>query len=74
MEVRFSHRQKASLSIDVRFDLISTVFKLVHPRNAIEPITETLDGIVMDSNDTHLVNEPNPTDKREDGKLIDVRL
>ena len=54
IDVRLVQLQKANLSIDVRFDAIITVFKLVHASNAFSEIEVTPDGIVMDVNDSHL--------------------
>ena len=35
------------------FDVKFTVFKLRHPLNVLSLIAVTLDGIVMDANDSH---------------------
>ena len=56
------------------FDVILTVFKLVHPLNVSSLIEVTFDGIVMDVNDSHPENAYFPIDSREDGIGIDVRF
>ena len=56
------------------FDVIFTVFKLVHPKNVPCSIEVTLDGIVIDINDPHSLNAPNPIDVTDFGMVIDVRL
>ena len=53
IDERFSQSRKASISIDVIFDVIFTVFKLIHPLNVYLSIEATPDGIVMDVNDKH---------------------
>ena len=56
-DARFLQQKKTPVPIDVRFDdLISTVFKLVHPLNVYPSIELTPDGIVMDVNDSHPEN------------------
>ena len=50
------HEEKAPFPIDVRFDVIFTVFKLLHPLNVFVSISVTPDGIVIDVNDEHPEN------------------
>ena len=56
------------------FDAIFTVFKLLHPWNVLSLTEVTSDGIVMDVNDEHPENAPDPIDFTEDGMIIDVRF
>ena len=74
IDVRFLQSLKALFPIDVRFDVIFTVFKLVHPSNVKSSINVTPDGIVIDVNDAHPLNAWTPIDVTEDGIVIDVRL
>ena len=55
------------------FDVIFTVFKLVHSRNAYSLIDVTPDGIVIDVNELHPENAWLPIDVTEDGMFIDIR-
>ena len=54
------------------FDVIFTVFKLVHPLNVPSLIEVTPDGIVMAVNDSHPKKAKLPIDFTEDGMIIDV--
>ena len=56
------------------FDVIFTLFKLIHPLNVCLLIEVTLDGIVMDVNDEHPENASDPIDSTEDGMIIDGRF
>ena len=56
IDVRFLQSRKAYAPIDVIFDVIFTVFKLIHPLNVFSLIEVTLYGIVMDVNDSHPEN------------------
>ena len=56
------------------FDVIFTVFKLIHLWNVPSLIEVTFDGIVMDINDEHPENASDPIDETEDGMVIDVRF
>ena len=47
IDARFLQLQKALLPIDVIFDVIFTVFKLMHPKNVKLLINDTPDGIVL---------------------------
>jgi len=58
----------------VRFDVIFTVFKLVHPLNVKSLILVTSDGIVIDDNDEHPENAYSLIDVTEDGIVISTRL
>ena len=58
----------------MRFDVIFTDFKLIHPQKESSSIEVTPGGIVMDVNDEHPKNTPGPIDVTEDGILIEVRL
>ena len=60
--------------MDVIFDVIFTVFKLMHPENVNSLIEVTPDGIVMDVNDSHPLNAQYPIDLTESGMFIDVRF
>ena len=53
IDVRFLQSSKAYHPIDVIFDVIFTVFKLIHPLNVPSSIEVTFDGIMMDVNDSH---------------------
>ena len=53
IDARLLQSSKAPIPIDVRFDVIFTVFKLTHPPNVLSQIEVTPDGIVMDVNDSH---------------------
>ena len=74
IDVRFLQFWKALFPIAVRFDVIFTLFKLVHPLNVKLLIEETFDGIIMDDNDEHPENALDPIDVTEDGMVIDVRF
>ena len=56
------------------FDVIFIVFKLIHPLNVLLAIVATLDGIVIDVNDSHPLNAHCPIDVTDDGMVIDVRF
>ena len=56
------------------FDVIFTIFKLLHPLNVKSLIEVTPNGIVMDVNDEHPENALDPIDVTEDGIIIDVRF
>ena len=56
------------------FDVIFTVFKLIHPWNVLSLIEVTFDGIVMDVSDSHPKNAYDPIDFTEGGIVIDVRF
>ena len=53
IDARLLQLQKALFPIDVIFDVMSTLFKLVHLLNVCSLIEVTPDGIVMDVNDEH---------------------
>ena len=74
IDVRFLQSWKALFPIDVRFDVIFTVFKLIHPKNVVLSISMTLGGIVMDVNDSQPENAEDPICVTEDGMFIDVRF
>ena len=74
IDVRFLHSRKALFPIDAIFDVIFTLFKLIHPLNVRLLIEVTFGGIVMDVNDSHPENACVPIDVTEDGMIIDVRL
>ena len=56
------------------FDVIFTVFKLLHPWNALFKILVIPDGIVIDGNDSHPLNAWALISVTDDGIVIDVRL
>ena len=56
------------------FDVIFTIFKLVHLSKVSFLIEVTRDGMVMDVNDSHPSNVHDPIDVTEDGILIDARF
>ena len=74
IDVRFLQSSKVYLPIDLMFDVIFTVFKLIHPLNVQSLIEVTPDGIVMDVNDSHPEKAKDPIDVTEDGIVIDVRF
>ena len=74
IDVRLLQLRKALLPIDVIFDVIFTVFKLIHLLSVLALISVTPDGIVMDVNDSHPENAPDPIEVTEDGIIIDVRF
>ena len=74
IDVRFLQSRKASFPIDVIFDVIFTVIKLIHPKNVLELIEVTPDGIVMNDNEEHPENAYDSIDVTEDGMFIDVRF
>ena len=51
-DARFLQLRKALFPTDVIFDVIFTVFKLIHLENVLSSIEVTPDGIVMDVNDS----------------------
>ena len=56
------------------FDVIFTIFKLLHPLNVLSLIEVTPDGIVIDINDSQKENASVPIEVTEDGMFIDVRF
>ena len=59
---RFEQPEKAYFSIDIRFELIFTVVRLMHPSNVLSAIVLTPDGIVIDFNDSHAEKAYAPMD------------
>ena len=74
IDVRFLQSLKTPFPIDVIFDVIFTVFKLIHPLNMLSLIEVTPGGIVMDVNDEHPEKAYSPILLAEDGMIIDIRF
>ncbi len=74
IEERLLHLLKAYLPIDMRFEVMFTVSKLMQLSNADSLIDVTAGGIVMDVNDLHPANARLSMDVTDDGIVIDARF
>jgi len=74
IDARLWQPLKALDSIDVRFDVNSTVSKLVHSLNVFSAMEVTPEGITIEIKDLHPSNADGSINLAEDGIVIDVRL